>query len=190
MSFSNNMPPQRRNPFSRTGSPAPVQANNGRPKSGLFTPHAPTSPAHSRSQSGNPLGVVLTPPVVVQARRDSKSGTPTSGTFAPAFIKTEEIKRGYDAVKGIEGENDFSGKRYVWLKDPEEAFVKGWVIEEKPGGTLLVQTDDGNVCATVCYSSLGHILTTSSNGNWILRVLTRSILRSSTRLMTWLSSHI
>lgn len=53
--------------------------------------------------------------------------------------------RGYDAVKGIEGENDFSGKRYVWLKDPEEAFVKGWVIEEKAGGGLLVQTDDGNV---------------------------------------------
>lgn len=61
--------------------------------------------------------------------------------------------RGYDAVKGIEGENDFSGKRYVWLKDPEEAFVKGWVIEEKTGGILLVQTDDGNVCTTVCYWS-------------------------------------
>lgn len=53
--------------------------------------------------------------------------------------------RGYDAVKSIEGENDFSGKRYVWLKDPEEAFVKGWVIEERTGGNLLVQTDDGSV---------------------------------------------
>lgn len=53
--------------------------------------------------------------------------------------------RGYDTVKGIEGENDFSGKRYVWLKDPEEAFVKGWVVEEKPGGNLLVQVDDGSV---------------------------------------------
>ncbi|OAA40198.1 myosin-11 (Myosin heavy chain) [Beauveria brongniartii RCEF 3172] len=77
-------------------------------------------------------------------RRDSRSGTPTSGTFAPAFIKTEEMMRGYDTVKGIEGENDFSGKRYVWLKDPEEAFVKGWVVEEKPGGNLLVQLDDGS----------------------------------------------
>lgn len=53
--------------------------------------------------------------------------------------------RGYDTVKGIEGENDFSGKRYVWLKDPEEAFVKGWVVEEKPGGNLVVQVDDGSV---------------------------------------------
>ncbi|OAR02959.1 hypothetical protein LLEC1_04668 [Akanthomyces lecanii] len=144
MSFSNNTPSQRRNPFSRTDSPAPMQVNGGRPKSALFSPQAPTSPSHNRSHSGNPLGVVLTPPAVKNGRRDSRSGTPTSGTFAPAFIKTEEMMRGYDTVKGIEGENDFSGKRYVWLKDPAEAFVKGWVVEEKPGGNLLVQVDDGS----------------------------------------------
>lgn len=56
--------------------------------------------------------------------------------------------RGYDTVKGIEGENDFSGKRYVWLKDAEEAFVKGWVVEERAGGNLLVQVDDGSVSDT------------------------------------------
>lgn len=48
-------------------------------------------------------------------------------------------------VKGIEGENDFSGKRYVWLKDPKQAFVKGWVVEELGGNRLLVQCDDGSV---------------------------------------------
>ncbi|TQV93311.1 myosin type II heavy chain [Cordyceps javanica] len=144
MSFPSNAPPQRRNPFSRTGSPAPSQTTNGRPKSALFSSQAPTSPSHSRSHSGNPLGVVLTPPTVKNGRRDSRSGTPISGTFAPAFIKTEEMMRGYDTVKGIEGENDFSGKRYVWLKDPEEAFVKGWVVQEKPGGNLVVQIDDGS----------------------------------------------
>jgi myosin protein heavy chain len=48
-------------------------------------------------------------------------------------------------VKSIEGENDFSGKRYVWLKDPQEAFVKGWVIEELEGNKILVQTDNGAV---------------------------------------------
>ncbi|EGX95143.1 myosin-11 (Myosin heavy chain) [Cordyceps militaris CM01] len=144
MSFSNNVPTQRRNPFSRTDSPAPVQATNGRPKSALFSPQAPTSPSHKRSHSGNPLGVVLTPPAMKNGRRDSRSGTPTSGTFAPAFIKTEEMMRGYDTVKGIEGENDFSGKRYVWLKDPVEAFVKGWVVQEKPDGNLVVQVDDGS----------------------------------------------
>lgn len=57
------------------------------------------------------------------------------------------MKREHDAVKGIEGENDFSGKRYVWLKDPQSAFVKGWVVEEKDENRLLVQCDDGTVCA-------------------------------------------
>lgn len=47
-------------------------------------------------------------------------------------------------VKGIEGENDFSGKRYVWLKDPQQAFVKGWVVEELGGNRILVQCDDGS----------------------------------------------
>lgn len=55
------------------------------------------------------------------------------------------MKRGYDAVKSIEGENDFSGKRYVWLKDQQSAFVKGWVVEEMEGNKLLVQCDDGTV---------------------------------------------
>jgi myosin protein heavy chain len=69
-----------------------------------------------------------------------------SSTFAPSFIKTEEMRRGSDTVKGIEGENDFSGKRYVWLKDPQAAFVKGWVVEELPENRILVQCDDGSVC--------------------------------------------
>ena len=43
----------------------------------------------------------------------------------------------------MEGENDFSGKRYVWLHDPKNAFVRGWVVEELPSGKLLVQCDDG-----------------------------------------------
>lgn len=48
-------------------------------------------------------------------------------------------------VSGIEGENDFSGKRYVWLKDPQTAFVKGWVVEDLGGNRILVQCDDGSV---------------------------------------------
>lgn len=58
------------------------------------------------------------------------------------------MRKPTDIVKGIEGENDFSGKKYVWLKDPHTAFVKGWVVEELPGNRLLVQCDDGSVsCA-------------------------------------------
>lgn len=46
-------------------------------------------------------------------------------------------------MRGIEGENDFSGKRYVWLRDPKTAFVRGWVVGELEGGQILVQCDDG-----------------------------------------------
>jgi len=78
-------------------------------------------------------------------RDKSREGTPSSSTFAPSFIKTEDMRRSIDAVKGIEGENDFSGRRYVWLKDPQAAFVKGWVVEELDGDMILVQCDDGSV---------------------------------------------
>lgn len=80
-----------------------------------------------------------------QFRSDSRSSTPSTSTFAPSFIKTEDLRRSIDVVKGIEGENDFSGKRYVWLKDPQAAFVKGWVVEELEDGKILVQCDDGSV---------------------------------------------
>lgn len=49
-----------------------------------------------------------------------------------------------ERVRGIEGENDFSGKRYVWLRDPDTAFVRGWVVEELPGDMLKVQCDNGS----------------------------------------------
>ena len=75
----------------------------------------------------------------------SREGTPTSSTFAPSFIKTDEMRRNSDTVNGIEGENDFSGKRYVWLRDPQLAFVKGWIVEELGGNRILVQCDDGSV---------------------------------------------
>jgi myosin protein heavy chain len=48
-------------------------------------------------------------------------------------------------VRGIEGENDFSGKRYIWLRDPVTAFVRGWIVEDLEGGNLLVQCEDGSV---------------------------------------------
>jgi myosin protein heavy chain len=55
------------------------------------------------------------------------------------------MKKGAEVVRGIEGENDFSGKRYVWLKDPQTAFVKGWIVEELGNNQILVQCDDGSV---------------------------------------------
>ena len=48
-------------------------------------------------------------------------------------------------VRVVEGENDLSGKRYVWMRDDEKAFVKGWVVEELPDGMLRAQCEDGSV---------------------------------------------
>lgn len=59
------------------------------------------------------------------------------------------MRRSPDAVSRIEGENDFSGKRYVWLKDPQQAFVKGWIIEDLEGNRIRVQCEDGKV-STLC----------------------------------------
>lgn len=57
------------------------------------------------------------------------------------------MRRGGDQIRGLEGENDFSGNKYVWLRDPQKAFVRGLVLEELEGGRLLVQSDDGDVWA-------------------------------------------
>lgn len=53
------------------------------------------------------------------------------------------MKKSEERISAIEGENDFSGKRYVWVKDPEKAFVRGWITQDLPGGHVLVQFDSG-----------------------------------------------
>ena len=68
----------------------------------------------------------------------------TSSTFAPKFIKSDEIRKSEDRVSSIEGENDFSGKRYVWVKDPEKAFVRGWIVEDLSDDHVVVQFEDGS----------------------------------------------
>ncbi|GAB0136222.1 hypothetical protein EsDP_00004533 [Epichloe bromicola] len=152
MALNPNGSAQRRgNPFVRaeSSSPSPAPYNSSRPKSSLFsspTPAGASTPAsHGRSQSNSSLGAVLNAPgsAVRHHRTNSRNGTPTSSTFAPSFIKSDEMRRENNIVNGIEGENDFSGKRYVWLKDPQRAFVRGWVVEELESHRILVQTDDG-----------------------------------------------
>jgi len=77
--------------------------------------------------------------------RGNRNSIPQTGTFAPTFIKSDDMQSALPTVERIEGENDFSGKSYVWLKDPANAFVRGWVVEELEGDRLLVQCDDGSV---------------------------------------------
>lgn len=93
-------------------------------------------------------------------------------------------------VSGIEGENDFSGKRYVWLKDPQTAFVKGWVVEDLGGNRILVQCDDGSVGGAIEFVLFLFLLVLTwsySNERLTPRAPTKSTRQSSTRPMTWLS---
>ncbi|KAF2758920.1 hypothetical protein EJ05DRAFT_326425 [Pseudovirgaria hyperparasitica] len=144
-----NGPRWRTSPFGRVSpSPGPMPLSN-RPKSTMLSsPLSNTQvPAHARNQSFSPTGNADSNTEVNGARKRSHSlrnGTPVGGTFAPQFIKTEDAETGTGSVRGIEGENDFSGKRYVWLKDPSTAFVRGWVVEESEGDMLLVQCEDGS----------------------------------------------
>lgn len=117
----------------------------------------------------------------------SREPTSSSSTFAPSFIKTEDMRKHTDIVKGIEGENDFSGKKYVWLKDPQTAFVKGWVVEELAGNRLLVQCDDGSVSVALDDDAGSRCALTAgtSNARLMPRVWTRSTRPSSTRSATW-----
>lgn len=143
----------RNNPFSRNASASPAPSGVGRPKSVVYgspppQPSVSTPSPHTRNHSYASLATTVAPPgsgTPRHAKTYSREGTPSSNTFAPSFIKTEEMRKPTDIVRGIEGENDFSGKRYVWLKDPQVAFVKGWVVEELGGNRILVQCDDGTV---------------------------------------------
>lgn len=140
---------RRANPFGRSSAspspgPHPLPA---RPKSAIF-PSPTEAKGHLRNSSASHLSPVALAPTIGRQRSNSaRHNGPASGTFAPRFIKSEELRRGADQVRGMEGDNDFSGKRYVWLKDAEKAFVRGLVIEEREGGQLLVQCDDGTVRA-------------------------------------------
>lgn len=156
--MASNTAQRRNNPFSRTGSQSPGPApSHSRPKSVVLSSPLAGNQAlpHTRNQSFSSLGGILSPNNnstsngSIRHRSNSKTVTTTSNTFAPSFIKTEEVRRGQEVIQGIEGENDFSGKRYVWLKDPQTAFVKGWVVEELEDGQLLVQCDDGSVCCSL-----------------------------------------
>ncbi len=148
--MASNAAQRRNNPFARNGSPSAGAGNiNGRPKSTIISSPLSgiQSSPHNRNQSLSSLAGVLSPNNDSTGRHssNSKTGTPTSNTFAPSFIHSEDIKRGAEVVRGIDGENDFSGKRYVWLKDSQTAFVKGWIVEELGNNHILVQCDDGSV---------------------------------------------
>lgn len=150
------IPHWRNSPFGRVnGSPSPgPPPGHARSRSTVLPPTmragepAPAA-SHARHQSFADLGLgSLERTSTKRSSVSARPSTPNGGTFAPKFIKTEDLDGTTEKVGGIEGENDFSGKRYVWVKDPETAFVRGWVSEELPNGHIRLQCDDGSVC---CY---------------------------------------
>jgi myosin protein heavy chain len=181
-----NGPTWRKSPFSR-GSSAQLTptALASRPVSAILSPTSSPSVGHARHQSFSPLGTLQSQGLAQSDSTRKRSGsyrstTPATGTFAPTFIKSEDPHKPID---GIEGENDFSGKRYVWLKDGDHAFVKGWIVEDLPGGRLLVQCDDGPVGKSP-HDPRANV---PSNEKSMRTMPTKSTPPSSTRPTTWRS---
>jgi myosin protein heavy chain len=104
----------------------------------------------SQTFSAQSPPITHTPPAPLPFLRHNRSNSTVKaivGTFAPQFIKdTDERQNSLPASgKGIAGENsDFSGRRWVWVRDPEKAFVKGEVLKDDDG-MLTVRCDDGSV---------------------------------------------
>ncbi|CAG8116416.1 unnamed protein product [Penicillium salamii] len=140
-----NGSPKRAGLFQRPSSSQGNLSPHSRPKSAIITPSNGLESArgHLRNTSVSQLSPTFSPGGT-RERSNSAKNSPSSGTFAPSFIKSEELRRGADQIRGIEGENDFSGNKYVWLRDPEHAFIRGLVLEELEGDRLLVQSDDGD----------------------------------------------
>ncbi|KAJ5947397.1 hypothetical protein N7466_000412 [Penicillium verhagenii] len=138
-----NNSPKRASVFARS-SPSPAPQSQPRPKSAIISSSngLEIGKGHLRNSSVSQLSPTLSSASINRERSNSRNNV-ASGTFAPSFIKSEEMRRGADQIRGLEGENDFSGNKYVWLRDPQKAFVRGLVLEELEGDRLLVQSDDG-----------------------------------------------
>ncbi|KIW71224.1 hypothetical protein PV04_03413 [Phialophora macrospora] len=106
-----------------------------------------TTSRHERQPSHSPTASFSSVPAYMRNNSLQRQAS-TSNTFAPKFIKSEEMRKSEDRISAIEGENDFSGKRYVWVKDPERAFVRGWITEDLPGNKVAVQFDNGSSIET------------------------------------------
>ena len=88
------------------------------------------------------------PVSVKQAQHSPQhSRSDSTGTFTPKFINALSA-RNSGSTESARDLAEFSGKRWVWLKDDRLAFVKGWVTEDN-GDTLQVRCDNEGVDRTV-----------------------------------------
>lgn len=168
------------------GSPSSSQALEPPPAFGQRTHrHSVSSLSQLYSNSTNSSPLAPPAPIVAARHGRSSSGVKSgAGTFAPQFIKSpEELKT---AVRGIAGESsDFSGRRFVWVRDPEQAFIKGEVLEDNDG-QLTVRCPDGSVSGS-CGRNNVRVLTQCRTGSYTKTMWTKSIRQSLTKPMTWLN---
>jgi myosin heavy chain 9/10/11/14 len=79
------------------------------------------------------------------SRHDSMTATP--GTFSQKFVSALDNFNDTNTRPNSETARDlaeFSGKRWVWIKDDKLAFVKGWVTQDN-GSSLHVHCDNESV---------------------------------------------
>ena len=138
----------RNHSYSRHNSPTPVtDSSASMPMSPASLQRqtrfaTPVSVGTNRHPSQSPASTFS--PIPSHIRGNSIQRTSSSSTFAPQFVKSEEFRGSEDKVSSIEGENDFSGKRYVWVKDAEKAFIRGWIVEDLSDQRVLVQFENGS----------------------------------------------
>ena len=186
--------PKRANPFGRTSpSPSPGGQNGpARPRSAIIT--SPSRVDGSKGHYRNSASITQLTPTALSPhgnrdRSNSLRNNATTGTFAPEFIKSEELRRGADQIRGLEGDNDFSGNKYVWLRHPEKAFVRGLVLEEGQDGRLLVQPDDGEVRRPTARYGFLWLTLFHSHGKWTPIRSTKSTRPNSTKQTIWRNLH-
>jgi myosin heavy chain 9/10/11/14 len=80
-------------------------------------------------------------------RQQQDSRKSSTGTFTPKFINTLDTKNASskDSARDLA---EFSGKRWVWVKDNRLAFIKGCVVEDN-GSTLQVRCENESADRTV-----------------------------------------
>lgn len=88
--------------------------------------------------------------------------------------------------------SEFASKRWVWLSDKENAFIKGFVVsEDNETGQLKIRCDDGSVSKSYQFIITSLIMLTFFLSTrivlFLLKMLIESIHQSLTGLKIWLN---
>ncbi|RPA82005.1 hypothetical protein BJ508DRAFT_103304 [Ascobolus immersus RN42] len=129
---------------------------------GSLTPKDPPLPQRNAPAPATPTPAptssALQPRGGVTTGRDSPFGSTissTTGRDSPfgKLLKSEKDKRiqsgtleskQVDSLVGIADGNDFSGRRWVWIKDADKAFLKAEVLNDTDG-MLQLRCEDGSL---------------------------------------------